>query len=100
MAFTEDLSVFFSTAGFAVEATFVPASGGAAQSAQVIFDSPTDDVMGGDSFSNEYSIMYQASQLPSVRKGDRGVVDGVTYRVREVRLMDDGRIKQAILTKL
>jgi hypothetical protein len=100
MAFTEDLSVFFSTAGFAVEATFVPASGGAAQSAQVIFDSPTESVMSGDSFSNEYSIMYQASQMPAVRKGDRGVVDGVTYKIREVRLMDDGRIKQAILTRL
>ena len=83
-----------------MEATFVPASGGAAQTPQVIFDSPTNDVLGADSFSTDYSIMYQASQLPSVRKGDRGVVDGVTYKVREVRLMDDGRIKQAILTKL
>lgn len=100
MAFTEDLSVFFSTAGFAVDATFVPASGGAAQSAQVIFDSPTDDVLGGDSFTNEYSIMYQATQMPNVRKGDRGMVDGVSYKIREIRLMDDGRIKQAILTRL
>lgn len=99
MAFAEDLSVFFSSAEFAVEATFAPASGGAAVSALVILDTPTGDVLGGDALSEEYAITCPAAALPGVRRGDRGVVAGVAYRVREVRLVDDGGLKKLLLSR-
>ena len=100
MAFAEDMSVFFDTAGFAVSATFAPEAGGAAQTANVIFDSPTEQMFGGESLSNEYLITYPATALPDIRKGDRGVIEGVTYRVREIRLLDDGKLKTALLSKV
>lgn len=101
MAFAEDLSVFFSAAEFAVEASFAPSAGGAAETANVLLDSPTDEVFGGDVRSDEYKITFPASSLPSIRKGDRGVVNGVLFRVREnPRLLEDGKIKTALLTKV
>jgi hypothetical protein len=99
MPFAEDMSVFFDAAGFAVSATFVPEAGGAAQTASVIFDAPTEQVFGGEALSNEYLITYAATDLPDIRKGDRGVIQGVTYKVREIRLLDDGKLKTALLTK-
>jgi hypothetical protein len=101
MAFAEDMTVFFSAAEFALEATFVPAAGGAAETANVLLDSPTDEVFGGDVRTDEFKITYMASQLPSIRKGDRGVVDGVAYRVREnPRMLEDGKLKTVLLTRV
>ena len=100
MAFAEDMSVFFDTAEFAVSATFAPEAGGAAQTASVILDSPTEQIFGGEVLSNEYLMTYPASALPDIRKGDRGVIEGVTYRVREIRLMDDGKLKTALLSRV
>lgn len=100
MPFAEDMSVFFDTAGFAVSATFTPSAGGAAQTASVILDSPTEEVFGGEGLSNEYLITYPTSSLVGIRKGDTGVIEGITYRVREVRLLDDGKLKTATLSKV
>jgi hypothetical protein len=101
VAFAEDMSVFFNAAEFAVGATFVPAAGGAAVSAQVILDMPTSEFLGGDVHSDEYQITYPAAALPGLRKGDNGVVDGVAYRLREnPRLLADGRLRAALLTKV
>ena len=105
MAFAEDMSVFFDAAGFAVSATFVPSSGGAAQTATVIFDMPTEEMLGADSVSVEYSMMYAHDQLTSIKKGDRGVIEGVQYRIRDIRPLSDngiadGRVKIAKLTKI
>lgn len=99
MAFTEDMSVFFNTAEFAVQATFSPSGGGAQESALVILDAPSEPVLGGDSMSTEYAIQYSATDLPSIKRGDSGFVDGIAYKVREVRTIDDGRIKRAMLSR-
>lgn len=98
--FAEDMSVFFSQAGFAVAATFVPAAGGAAVSASVIFDVQTEDLLGGNSLSDEFAIQYPAAELPGVLAGDFGEVDGVRYKIREIRLQDDGKVKRARLTRV
>lgn len=101
MAFAEDLSAFFDTVGgFAVTAAFTPSGGGAQVSASVIFDSPTEDILGGDGLSNEYSITYPADSLPGIKSNATGTVDGVSYKVREVKLLDDGKLKRAMLSKV
>ena len=99
MAFTEDMAAFFNTAEFAVVAVFTPA-GGAQQQASVIFDAPTESILGDDQLSDEYAIMYPATDLPGVRAGDTGVIGGKQYKVREVRALDDGALKRARLSRL
>lgn len=101
MAFAEDMSVFFNAAEFAVEATFAPAAGGAAVTANVILDMPTAELLAGDVHSDEYQITYPADALPGLRKGDNGVVNGVAYRLREnPRLLADGKLRAVMLTKV
>ena len=98
--FTEDIAAFFSEAEFAVAAIFTPAAGGAAVSASVIFNAHTDMIFGDDVLSNEYTISFPASALPGIKSGDSGTVNGVAYRMREIRLKADGNIKIAKLAKV
>lgn len=100
MAFAEDMDTFFNADEFGVEASFVPTSGGAAQTATVLFDIPTESVLGGEVLSDEPSITYPASALPGIRAGDNGIIEGVQYRVREVMRIDDGKLKMARLTRI
>lgn len=100
MAFTEDMDVFFADDEFGVEATFVPLSGGAAQTAVVIMNTPTETVLGGEMLSDDITMTYPATALPSIRAGDSGVIEGVQYRVREVMRIDDGRLKMARLMRV
>ena len=99
MAFAEDMTAFFSAGEFAVLAVFTP-SGGAQEQAAVIFDTPTDDVLGGNVLSQEYAMTYPASAMPSVRTGDYGAIGGERYRIRELRLVGDGGLKRAKLSKV
>lgn len=93
----EDLTAFFSTSDFAVSATFTPSAGND-ETANVIMDTPTDTLMEGRVQYTEYMIYYPATALPNIKGGDYGVIEGVQYQVREVRMVDDGKIKSAILT--
>lgn len=100
MPFNEDMSVFFNAAEFGSVATFAPSSGGAAQTATVILDIPTDTALGGEVLSDEPVITYPSTALPGIRAGDNGVIDGVQYRVREIMRVDDGKLKMARLTRI
>lgn len=100
MAFAEDMGAFFSVGDFAVAATFTPTDGGPTVSASVILDAPTEDVLGGDALSDEYAITYPATELAGIRAGASGVIAGVSYKVRDVRLLDDGKLKRAKLSKV
>lgn len=100
MAFAEDMTAFFSTAEFAVSATFTPAGGGASVSASVILDAPTEDILGGDGLSDEYAITYAATDLVGIKSGATGTINAVAYKVREVKLLDDGKLKRASLSKV
>ena len=93
MAMDEDLTVFLDDDDFAVGATF------GAETANVLLDKPTGEVLGGEMLSTEYAIIYRAEDLTAVIKGSTGTVDGVSYRVREVTLVDDGALKRATLSK-
>jgi hypothetical protein len=93
VAFTENLAAFFDTADFAVTAT----SG--AQTVQVVFDAPDQEILGGSVLSREYAITYAATQLTGLTTGSAITVDGVGYAVREVTAQDDGKIMRATLRK-
>jgi len=94
------MAAFFSTAEFAVTATFTPAGGGASVSASVILDAPTEDILGGDGLSDEYAITYAVTDLPGIKSNATGTIGGISYKVREVRLLDDGKLKRAKLSKV
>ena len=97
--FTEDMTPFFSQSEFAVNATFT-VSGGSSVSASVLFDAQTQDIFGDAALSDEYTITFPAASLPGLRSGDSGTVNGVQYRVRDVRLKSDGMLKTAKLAKV
>lgn len=97
--FTEDIGAFFNGSEFAVTATFAPA-GGAPVSAQVIFNAQTQDVFGDAVLSDDFSIVYPATSLVGVKAGDRGTVNGVEYRIRDIRLKGDGKLVTAKLSKI
>lgn len=96
MAFAEDMTAFF--ADFAVTASFTPKTG-AAETAQVILDAPSDLILGGEMISTDYRITFPASSLPAIAAGNLGTVDGVDYIVREITLTGDGKIKVARLSR-
>lgn len=100
MAFAEDMTVFFGQGDFAVQAVFTPAGGGASVSASVILDMPTEGVFNNEMLSDEYLITCASSSLPGIKAGATGTVDGTNYKVREVKMLDDGKLKQAKLTKV
>jgi hypothetical protein len=88
----EDLALFFDPA------FTVPAAWGTF-TAPVLLDAPTEDIMGGRVLSEEYEATMPASSFPGITRDAMLSIDGGTYRVREVRLMDDGAIKQLLLTR-
>ena len=97
--FTEDMSAFFSQSEFAVNATFTPV-GMASVSASVIFNAQTQDIFGDSVLSEEYTITYPSAALPGVAAGDMGYVNGVQYRVRDIRLKSDGALTVAKLSRV
>ena len=85
MPFVEDLSAFFSTSEFATSASW------GALTASVIFNTPTEEILGGRGVSNEYTAILPASEFPGITRGDEVVISGDTYTLRErPRLLDDG----------
>ena len=94
MPFAEDLSVFFQSSEFASTATW----GGL--TANVIFDSPAQDILGGRGISTEYTAVLPAAEFPDIARGDEVTIAGAVYTLREYpRLLDDGATKQLILSK-
>lgn len=107
--FAEDLSVFFDAAEFGSAATW------GALSATVLLDAPTEDVLGGRVQGIAYEATLPTAVFPGIGRGasvsieapllyattgyaESGFVTGSqAYVVREVRLLDDGRIKRLAL---
>ena len=65
----------------------------------VDFCAPDAEVLDGLGLSSDYAIRYPASDV-MLDTGHELVIDGVTYRVREVRLVGDGSEARASLTRL
>lgn len=87
-------------AGLLKEAVWSPANGTTSVSAKVDFRAPDETVLDGLGLSTDYAIRYPASTFAGLVSGDSLTVDGVTYRVREIRALGDGSEKRATLTKL
>jgi hypothetical protein len=68
---------------------------------EVLVDFRTSDheVLDGLGLSSDYAIRYPASEV-MLGSGNELVIDGVTYRVREVRAVGDGSECRATLMRL
>lgn len=91
----EDLSVFFSTAEFAHQATW------GVMTTAVLFDQPAEDILGGRAQSSEYEVTMPAGEFAGINRGDTITVGGVSYRLREKpRLVGDGALKSLLLERV
>jgi hypothetical protein len=93
MAFTENLDVFFSTAGFGLSVT----SG--AYSGVGILDMPSEIIADGVVLTTDYRLLVKTSDFPALARGSSMTVDGTAYTVREPMLIDDGKITQVMLMR-
>lgn len=87
--FTEDLSIFFSTGDFAVDAVWTPAGGGGPFTIQVIFDNAYQgfNVGEADQAGREPQCLARDSQLAQgsgMKRGDSIVINAVTYKVGNI----------------
>jgi hypothetical protein len=89
--FVEDLSVFFNAAEFAVAATW------GSLSANVLFDSPSEDLLGGRAQGVAYEVLLSAADFPEIARGEEVSISGAAYVVREVRREGDGALKRLML---
>jgi len=93
MAFAEDLAPFFDAAGFATTATL------AGEPLVGIFDTSTELVVDGV-LSQAPAFTARTSDTAAAAAGQLLVVDGVTYRVRQVlRRPPDGAITTLVLSR-
>lgn len=95
--FAEDLGGFF--ADFAVAASWTPANGSPAQTAQVMLDEPDMDIFGASELSRDWMMSYPSSQLVGLKTGEIVTVNGADYKVREIKALEDGTIMSAKLSK-
>jgi hypothetical protein len=91
MAFTEDLGIFLADFGVSCTAGAVTALG--------ILDMPSQVLANGMVLSTDYTLTAKASDFGTLTHGSSITVDAVAYTVREVMLMDDGKIVQLGLQK-
>ena len=92
-AFDADLATFFEVPGFAVMARW------AGIDAQVLFDEPTEDILGGRAQSAGYMATVRAADWPGIARGASVSIAPNTYTVREVRHVGDGATVQIRMTR-
>lgn len=97
MPLNENLTAFFGD--FTVTATWTPASPGAPEDAQVIFDAVDDEVSAGRQISTTYSITYPYTIFVGLKHGDTVTIGGVPYKAHQPRKIDDGALVQTRLSK-
>ena len=93
MAFTENLDVFFSTGGFGLTVSSGSDTGVG------ILDMPTEVIADGVVLTTDYRLLVKSEDFTSLSRGSAMTVDGTAYTVREVMLLDDGKITQVMLMK-
>jgi hypothetical protein len=93
MAFTEDLSVFLSSADFAVPVVSGSTSG------LGILDMPSEIIADGVVLTTDYKLTCESSKFGSLLHSDAVSVDGVNYTVRSANLIDDGKFVELMLMK-
>lgn len=90
MAFVENLLAFFQ------DLNTVPASANGL-TAQVYFDAPDENVMGGRVQSAEYTIVFPTGALGNLIFNTPVTVNGVAYKVRQCHQIEDGALQRATL---
>lgn len=96
------IDAFYETAGRAGllhPAIWRPASGPMV-TAWVDYRAPDESILDGLGVSTDYAIRYPASRLVGLTQGDTLEIEGVSYRVRDVRAVGDGSEHRATLTRL
>ena len=97
--FVEDLSIFF--ADFAVDASWTPSTGGAAQSGRVIVNAADTVVLDDMLIASATTFTYPLGQWPALDEGQVLVVGASSYRVRSCPLaIDDGKLMRAEVGKV
>ena len=94
MAFTEDLSVFFDLEGFGVPVVHEGITGVG------ILDMPSEMLADGVVLSTDYKLTVRTGVFNESLSGDTLTVDGVSYKVRNPSMMDDGKITEVMLMKV
>ena len=92
MAFTENLDVFLADFGVSVTAGAVSGLG--------LLDMPGELVADGMIITTDYSLRCEASKFGGLIYGAAMTVDGVSYQVRENRLIEDGAFCEITLLKV
>jgi hypothetical protein len=87
MAFTENLSQFFETDDFGVEATINTSP---SRTINVIFDTPTEGVQMYESSVEADAPVFECntSDLAGVTVGNTATIGGSVYKIKKIR--DDG----------
>ncbi|MEI6032462.1 MAG: hypothetical protein WCQ20_15060 [Synechococcaceae cyanobacterium ELA739] len=91
MAFTEDLSVFLADFGVPVVAGGVTGLG--------ILDMPDEYVADGMVISTDYTLKVATATFGRLLYGDAITVDGISYQVRDMTLIEDGVFARVQLQK-
>ena len=95
----DDLKVFFSD--FALDATWTPPTGGAAQAGKMILDAPDAMVLGDMVISSETTVIFPVAQWSGIDEGQVIAVGSVSYRLRQrPQAFDDGQLVRAEVVKL
>ena len=95
MAFTEDLSLFFDTAVFAVAATVKNASNVTVRTANVILEKPSElsELFGMEALPSQPYVLAKSTDVTDVRDGWKMVIAGITYRVSGApKALGDGAV--------
>jgi hypothetical protein len=91
MAFTEDLAVFLADFGVSITAGAVSGLG--------LLDMPGELIADGMIITTDYTLRCEASKFGGLGYGTALTVDGVSYQVRDNRLIEDGKFCNITLQK-
>ncbi len=83
--------------GFLKQAVWIPNNGQPSATVSVAFQAPDDAVLDGYQLSADYRIRFPASRLIGLVAPDIIRIDGIHYRVRDVRAIGDGSEHEARL---
>jgi len=99
MAMTEDFSVFFNTAEFAVSVVHTPSGGSAAAAASAIFDANGTLLAEMGIATQGPTLVAPASTWPTLAPGASMTISAVNYKVRSVVPLDDGALVMVELAR-
>ncbi len=91
MAFTEDLNIFLADFGVTCTSGAVTALG--------ILNMPGHVLAGDMIISTDFTLVAKTSDFGNLLRGDSITVEAVAYTVREVLLLDDGKMSEISLQK-